>query len=358
MRSETLTVCAVGAGQIFQQYHLPVIQGDPRLELVSVVDRSPEVRSALERELRLPVHDDLAAVEAADLCFVGTPAQVRQPVVTAALDKGMHVFCEKPFAYTSAEAAAMAGHAGERGLRIFVAHTRRCFPNVMLLRSFLAGGLLRPPLRIEIAEGGLYNWKSVAADRATAIPDDFGVLHDTGSHIFDLAGLLLADLGVPVDEVGVVRADIDNEISVNNARVELSWDRSGCPGSMGIRLSRTVDLANSIIVSGENLELATRSLFDTSLTARFATGDLIKISTTDNFPGLEGLADAFAAQWSAVLAGLGRTTQPDRRLNLEVESVLPGIGLLDRVVRAGRPRDTDELMVDGSLWKEAGDDSR
>ena len=59
-----------------------------------------------------------------------------------ALRAGAHLYCEKPFTTTPAEADALQAEANQRGLKIAVAHTLRMMPAVVGLKQAMGEGLL------------------------------------------------------------------------------------------------------------------------------------------------------------------------------------------------------------------------
>jgi predicted dehydrogenase len=98
----------------------------------------------------------------------------------ACLRANAHLYCEKPFTRTPAEADALLGEARKRNLRIAVAHTMRMMPQVTRLRRAINQGLLG-----DIAEVRAYGKQDPRAGG-----EDMMVL---GSHLFDLMRLFLGD---------------------------------------------------------------------------------------------------------------------------------------------------------------------
>lgn len=75
------------------------------------------------------VYPDLAAmladVDVVDIC---TPTHLHHDMVMQAAAAGRHVVCEKPLARTVAEGQAMIRRCQQAGVRLFVAHVVRFFP--------------------------------------------------------------------------------------------------------------------------------------------------------------------------------------------------------------------------------------
>ena len=109
-----MRIGVVGAGMIAQVEHLPNLEslGD-RFELVGVADPSAHVREAVAER------HGIVAVEALpdllelglDALLVAPPDALHAETVVAALDAGLHVFCEKPLCYRRARGGAIAAPA-------------------------------------------------------------------------------------------------------------------------------------------------------------------------------------------------------------------------------------------------------
>lgn len=71
-------------------------------------------------------------------------------MVSAALAVGAHVYCEKPFTRTLAEADALLALAQKSGRKIAVAHQGRLAPQTLLLKQKLDTGLIGELLEIRV----------------------------------------------------------------------------------------------------------------------------------------------------------------------------------------------------------------
>ena len=84
----------------------------------------------------------LGAVDVVDVC---TPTHLHAEVAIAAARAGCHVICEKPMARTLADAEAMLAAARDAGVRLFVAHVVRFFPEYVAARSAVLDGAIGEP---------------------------------------------------------------------------------------------------------------------------------------------------------------------------------------------------------------------
>jgi predicted dehydrogenase len=82
------------------------------------------------------------AVDVVDVC---TPTHLHADVAIAAARAGRHVICEKPMARTLSDAEAMLAAARDAGVRLFVAHVVRFFPEYVAARQAVMDGAIGAP---------------------------------------------------------------------------------------------------------------------------------------------------------------------------------------------------------------------
>jgi predicted dehydrogenase len=113
-----------------------VCDRDPRA-LARVTSRHPtaQVTDDLDATLRSPSIDAVAIV---------TPVSTHYALAKAALENGKHVFVEKPFTATSAQAEALIELADQKRLRIMVDHTFLFNGAVRKIKELVDGGTLGP----------------------------------------------------------------------------------------------------------------------------------------------------------------------------------------------------------------------
>src|SRR5437868_9412113 len=103
----------VGVGGVAEQSHLPAFR-DPsvadRLTLQCAVDPAP---AAIARAGGLPLVPSVDRLDLSRLDFVDvtTPSATHPAVARWALERGLHVLCEKPVATTRDEALALVSLA-------------------------------------------------------------------------------------------------------------------------------------------------------------------------------------------------------------------------------------------------------
>jgi predicted dehydrogenase len=185
----------------------PGLVAHPRAELVAVCGRdSTRARDfATKFGIGEVFHDpnELIASSGIDAVVVALPDDLHHRVTLAALDRGLHVLCEKPLASTEAQAREMRDRAVAAGVVHMVMFTYRWLPYYRyaldLLRDGFIGSCHHADFRflMSYARAPHYAWRYDAA-RAN------GVLGDLGVHVIDLARLLVGEVSGVASRLAVV----------------------------------------------------------------------------------------------------------------------------------------------------------
>ena len=128
-----------------------VVRNLDRLEeakVVAVCDKSPSARKKVKKAYpHVRVTDDSAELMASteiDAIAVVTPVWTHYELTKAALENGKHVFVEKPFTSTAAQAEELIELAERKNLKIMVDHTFLFGGAVKKIRELVDGGTLGP----------------------------------------------------------------------------------------------------------------------------------------------------------------------------------------------------------------------
>lgn len=139
-----LRVAIVGLGKMGLS-HLAILRAHPEVDLVGACDTSGYVLSILHKYSGLPIFTDFATMldEAKpEAVLVATPSKSHGLLVKLALERGIHVFCEKPFCLDPAESQALAGLAAAKGLVTQVGYHYRFVGAFQQVKRVLdAGGI-------------------------------------------------------------------------------------------------------------------------------------------------------------------------------------------------------------------------
>ncbi|MEO8762880.1 MAG: Gfo/Idh/MocA family oxidoreductase [Ginsengibacter sp.] len=99
--------------------HAAIVGAHPLVEFVAVCDVSSLVLDVFKKYTRVNTYNDYIKMidkEELDFVVVATPTKFHYPIVKYALEKNIHVFCEKPFSLTSAEGVELVEIAKHKSL--------------------------------------------------------------------------------------------------------------------------------------------------------------------------------------------------------------------------------------------------
>ncbi|GCE15494.1 Gfo/Idh/MocA family protein [Tengunoibacter tsumagoiensis] len=167
-------------------------------------------------------YHDLLAHENLDAISIAVPNYLHAPVAIAALERGLHVLCEKPVARTGLEAEQMvqAATRANRVLQVVFNHRER--GDVQVLKSYIDKGELGTIYYTKLywlrrrGIPGVGSWFS-SKEKAGG-----GPLIDLGVHVLDI-GLYL--LGEP--EVVSVSASTYHELGARGVGFDTNESKSG-----------------------------------------------------------------------------------------------------------------------------------
>jgi len=94
-----------------------------------------------------------------DIVAVGTPGGVHLEMITAALDAGSHVLCDKPLATTAEDARAIYTLAKAKGLKTAYAASYRYQPQALYIRELVSQGRLGAVCEVECVSH--YKWPAL-----------------------------------------------------------------------------------------------------------------------------------------------------------------------------------------------------
>src|SRR6266513_1484813 len=117
-------VALIGLGKM-ECAHLAIISTHPDVDLVAVCDPAPYVREVLTKHTGLKGYADyrrLLDEEEPDEIVIATPSRFHDEMVRAALERDIHVYCEKPFCLDVAEGRRLAELAEQKRLVCQVGH--------------------------------------------------------------------------------------------------------------------------------------------------------------------------------------------------------------------------------------------
>lgn len=245
-----LRIGIVGCGKV-AQYHARFIQEQKSVRLVGVADVNQEAARLFAAEHAIPaVKDSVASLLDAvplDVLHVVTPPAYHYQCARAALDRGVHVFLEKPLAFTLAEVADLYERAAAARVLLCPDFIHLFHPRMrQLLQAVESGGLGQP---VHVESRLCINLEEESSDLREAAGMHWsyllpgGLLRDYASHALYLA-LYFAGwpnrIQVTRQSGGILPQDLPDHLTVQidgtrcTATVLLSCGIR--PSSLGVRV--------------------------------------------------------------------------------------------------------------------------
>src|SRR5881296_3484046 len=158
----------------------------PDCQLVAICDKKPKaVAQVLSRHPAVHATSDLAEVTDSpeiDAVAIVTPVSTHYELAKKALENGKHVFVEKPFTATSAQAEELIELADRKNLQIMVDHTFLFNGAVRKIKELVDGGVLGP----------LYYYDSTRVNLGL-FQHDVNVIWDLAPHDLSIVDHLVED---------------------------------------------------------------------------------------------------------------------------------------------------------------------
>ena len=190
--SATLRIGIIGAGGIAQHYHIPSYRRCEQVEVVAACDIHQAALEQMRTQFGVTSlytdYREMLDKEQLDVVSVCASNDQHYPIVVAAIDKGLDIYCEKPLAMTYEQAKRMYASALSAGIKTGVNFSHRRTPAAMLAKEILDSGALGAVNYVSAVYAA--GWVGYADRPATWRNDrdraGFGGLGDMGSHMIDM----------------------------------------------------------------------------------------------------------------------------------------------------------------------------
>ena len=347
-----LNVGLIGFGLGGATFHAPFISRTPGLRLSVIVTGNEDRRRAASAEYPdatiLPDVDALFA-DPPDIVAISTPNATHFPLATAALDAGAHVVVDKPFSVSSADARALARHAGVNKRFAFPFQNRRWDGDFLTLRALIAAGTLGEVNRFE---SRFDRWRVIpkpgwqlpdAAERGESI------LHDLHTHLIDQALVLFGPVTHVYAELRNIRPETtvadDAFIALTHASgVQSHLTASIAAGQSGPRYhvmgSHAAYVKHGVDIQEETLRAGMRpDAPGYGEEPRERWGTVGSGDRTTDVPTLRG-------DYSLFYAGVAATVLDGAPLPVDVERVVSGLEIIEAAFRSAARSEVIALDTD------------
>ncbi|TWI54931.1 putative dehydrogenase [Pseudomonas duriflava] len=304
----------VGYGKGGRYFHAPLIASTPHATLAGVVTRSPERRAELAQDHpQTPAYDTLAQLidTGIDAVIISTPPDTRYELIMEAIEHGIPVVSDKPFARDETQARELVRAAEEAGVMLTVYQNRRWDSDVLTVRRLISNGTLGT---IQTCESRIEVFDPVSAYQNTG----GGVLRDIGSHLVDQALLLFGPAQSVYAEVSFLPDTVERDdgffLSLHHEGGVISHIHGNClQKTPGPRFRVTGSTASYTV---EGLDGQTQALFDGrsprtekdrwGLEEHRRWGWLQRGEDRERVPSERGRWDLFYSQLAQALQGKAR----------------------------------------------------
>jgi len=146
MKDGKYCVGIVGLGFIGKVHAIAYASIRNEVQILAAADYVPQSRENIQKEFNIPhVFEDyrtLLELEELDAISICTPNFLHKPIALAALDRGLHVLCEKPMATTLADAEEIAAKVRESGNLFMVGQNNRRDERSLKLKHWIDTGYM------------------------------------------------------------------------------------------------------------------------------------------------------------------------------------------------------------------------
>lgn len=198
--------------------HLALFRSHPSVDIVAACDPMKYLTGVLGTHTGLKCYDSfdalLAGEQELDAVVISTPSKLHADMVRRALERGLHVFCEKPFVISVQDGEDLVRLAEAKRLVNQVGYHYRFVGAFVEAARIVTSGALGTIHHVRTeAYGPVVLHPKVGTWRSQK-EEGGGALYDYACHAIDLANSMV---GAPASVSGVVRRpvfsrDVDDEV--------------------------------------------------------------------------------------------------------------------------------------------------
>lgn len=203
-----------------------------KIRFVAAVTRDPAGQRALTDRFGLALTDtyaDVLAEPAIDAVVLATPHSQHAAEIAAAAQAGKHVFVEKPFTLTRADAARAIAACRTAGITLHVGFNRRYAPAYVEMTRRITAGAIGALRHVEGNFSGPASYQTEPGNwRSNQVESPGGGMTARGVHVLDSMVNLLG----PVASVFAISEQLQHTIDVDDTTACLLRFAGGATGTL------------------------------------------------------------------------------------------------------------------------------
>ncbi len=219
---QKLKVAVVGLGKMGLS-HFSMVNAHPDVDTVAC-DGAGFMVDVLGKNIANPIYkdyNDMLAKEALDALVIATPSRLHAPMVTAALDKGLHVFCEKPFCLDWADSQRLTDLAASKDLVAQVGYHYRYVGAFGEMKRLIKAGAIGRITHVLAEAYGPVVLRPKRATWRTDKAEGGGCLYDYAAHPLNLLNWFF---GAPDMVIGSHLGQVFSEGTDDEVFSTLRWN--------------------------------------------------------------------------------------------------------------------------------------
>jgi len=233
--------------------HAAILGAHPDAEMVALCDTSSLVLDAFKKYSQVKTYNDYREMlekEPLDFILIATPTKFHYPMARLALERGLHVFCEKPFSLTVSEGEELVRLAGKKWLVNQVGYHNHFIGTFRELKRLLQSGVLGELVHFTGEAYGPVVVKEKVGTWRSKPEEGGGCLYDYASHVINLIQEIIAR---PVKASGTHLKSIFSK-GVEDAVYSTLILENGLSGILSVNWSDETyrKMSTSITVQGKN----------------------------------------------------------------------------------------------------------
>lgn len=200
-----------------------MVNAHPEVETIAC-DGAGFMVDVLSKNAGIPVHKDfneMLETASPDAVMLATPSRLHAPMVEAALEKGLHVFCEKPFCLNWADSERLTKIAADKGLVAQVGYHYRYVGAFQEMKRLVEAGAIGRITHVLAEAYGPVVLRPKRTTWRTDKAEGGGCLYDYAAHPINLLNWFF---GAPDQVIGSHLGQVFSENTDDEVFSTLRWN--------------------------------------------------------------------------------------------------------------------------------------